>query len=120
MITLMPAVSPRERTEIPWGRTLLVLAAILWGVAAGRVRRSAWWGVPIGAGCWALILAATWEGASSLRVATRVGALFGGTPGWLMIVVTLAVAGVVAGALARATAALVPGDRAAGGGAAME
>ena len=104
--TLVPGTPASGGVDLPSGRAALIALALLWGVVAGRLRRSPWWGVLVGAGSWGLILLATWEGEASARLAARLGAFLGGSPGWVMILITLAVAGTIGGVVARAAAAL--------------
>ena len=93
--------------------TLLLLAAVV-GVVAERTGRSTWWGGGAGVCYWGAALWIGWIPESSARLAERIGGVFGGVPGWSMVVITLGWAGIAALLTAQGTAALTPKVRTAG------
>lgn len=115
-ITLVPGEAKLRGAGFPWGRAGLIILALLWGVLARGLHRSAWWGAVVGAAWWGALLLAGWKGGASLRLLARLGALFGGIPGMLLILFALLIAALLGGVLARATAALIPWEGAAEGG----
>jgi penicillin amidase len=109
---LLPGVV--ERSAVPrgalwWG--LLLLAAVA-GIVAERRGRSAWWGGGLGMFSWGIALAIGWAPGASARLAERIGGVFGGIPGWSVVAITLAWAGIVAVATAQGAAALASASRA--------
>ena len=85
----------------------VVLAGTAVGAVAGRRGWSAWWGVLAGVVLWGGTMLLTWEPGATLRLAMRLGALFGGTPAWAVLVMVPLWGGMLAGFAAAAVRSVV-------------
>ena len=81
----------------------LALLGVLMGSVAARRGLTAWWGALLGAVTWGGVLLATWEPGATLRLVARLGALFGGTPSWMVLLVVPLWGGMLTGIAAKAT-----------------
>jgi len=107
-----PVAPSRVPAGILWW-SLLLLGAIV-GIATERTGRSAWWGGGAGLLLWGGALRIGWVAEASWRLSERVGGVFSGIPGWSVVLLTLAWAGIVGLVVAQGTAALTPKGKAAG------
>lgn len=80
------------------------------GVGAARRGATPWWGALAGLLMWGGALAGTWEPEASWRLATRLGALFGGVPPWVMVAIVPLWGALLSGLCARWTALFVERD----------
>lgn len=90
---------------------LLPVLGALTGVVAVRRGSTPWWSALAGAMVWGGALVATWEPGASWRLATRLGALFGGAPPWSVVAIVPLWAALLSGLSGRWVALFAERDR---------